>query len=307
MPARHYALALGCGRGFGGSERKLAVKLGVTEKELDGLKGKVVAALKGGPLDPEQIKERVEVRNLGEEGKKKGLTTTLPVALGELQVEGEIRRIPVNGRLDGQRYRYGVWRKNPLHGFGLSQEECARELARLYWQWAGPAALSEFQWFSGLGVKASKAAVEGLGLRPLEDGSEKLMTADGLEALRAYRAPKEPCYALVSSLDGITLLRRSVRDLLADAEANIPMVQGLSELPNNAILERGTLVGLWEYDPEAGGIAWTTFEKAPKKLQAEVEHVAEWIRTQLGDARSFSLDSPRSRAPRIAALRKAGH
>jgi len=30
----------------------------------------------------------------------------------------------------------------------------------------------------------------------------------------------------------------------------------------------------------------------------------EQLRTQLGDARSFSLDSPKSRVPRIEALRK---
>jgi hypothetical protein len=31
----------------------------------------------------------------------------------------------------------------------------------------------------------------------------------------------------------------------------------------------------------------------------------EFVRSQLGDARSFSLDSPKSRAPRVEALRKA--
>lgn len=45
-------------------------------------------------------------RNLGEAGKKKGVITTLPVALGILQAHGEIRRVPVNGRLDQQRYGY---------------------------------------------------------------------------------------------------------------------------------------------------------------------------------------------------------
>lgn len=307
VPARHYALALKCAQSFGGAERKTAVKLGVKEKELDTLRVQVLAALKDGPLDPEQIKERVDVRNLGEEGKKKGLTTTLPVALGELQLSGEIRRISTNGRLDGQRYRYGLWPANPLRGFALTEEECAAELAKLYWSWTGPATLSEFQWFSGLGVKAARAAVAGLGLRPVEEGSERLMTAEGLDAMRAYRAPKAACCRLVASLDGITLLRRSVRDLLPDPDASFPMVQGLTDLPGHAIVDRGTLLGLWEFDPEAGQIAWMTFAKAPKQLEAEVSRMAEWIKDQLGDARSFSLDTPRTRAPRLAALRKAGH
>ena len=39
------------------------------------------------PLDPRQLKDELgeSVRNLGEEGKKKGATTTLPTALGILQ------------------------------------------------------------------------------------------------------------------------------------------------------------------------------------------------------------------------------
>ncbi len=105
------------------------------------------------------------MRNLGEEGKKKGVTTTLPLALGRLQAAGEIRRIPINGRLDQQRYRYAAWVPNPLDGFRLSEEETFTELARRYFAWIAPATLAEFQWFSGLGVKAAQAAVEPLALR----------------------------------------------------------------------------------------------------------------------------------------------
>lgn len=306
VPSCHFALALGCARSFGGAERKVAVRLGVKEKELDSLREKVLAALTDGPLDPEQIKERVEVRNLGEEGKKKGLSTTLPVALGELQLAGGIRRISSNGRLDGQRYRYALWRPNPLDGFRLSPEECATELARLYWRWTGPATLAEFQWFSGLGVKAARQAAAPLGLVPLEENSDRLLFPDDLDALHSFRVPKSPCHVLVSSLDGIALLRRGVRDLLPDPDAASPLLKGLSDLPSHAILDRGALAGLWEFDPERGEIAWMSFEKAPKQLEAEVARTAEWIRIQLGDARSFSLDSPNSRAPRIKALRRAG-
>jgi hypothetical protein len=37
-----------------------------------------------------------------------------------------------------------------------------------------------------------------------------------------------------------------------------------------------------------------------------VAHTEAYVRDQLGDARSFSLDSPKSRAPRLAALRSVG-
>jgi hypothetical protein len=42
-----------------------------------------------------------------------------------------------------------------------------------------------------------------------------------------------------------------------------------------------------------------------KALTAAVEETEAYVRDQLGDARSFSLDSPKSRAPRIQVLRKA--
>jgi hypothetical protein len=133
LPSNDFALGLAAGRGVDG-EIKTAIKLGVTEKEIDKLCDAVVAALEKGPLDPEGLREATgkSVRNLGPEGKKKGLTTTLPVALERLQASGEIRRVPTNGRFDQQRYQYALWRPNPLRAFKLSPEEVHTELARKY-------------------------------------------------------------------------------------------------------------------------------------------------------------------------------
>src|SRR5262249_19623283 len=147
-----FALGLKVGEAFSGAEMKTASKLGVTEKEIDKLCDAVVKALAKGPLVPDAIRDATgnASRSLGEEGKKKGLTTTLPVALGKLQVVGEIRRIPVNGRLDQQRYQYTLWRPNPATHFKLSAEEAYVELAKRYFRWIGPATMSEFQQFAGL-------------------------------------------------------------------------------------------------------------------------------------------------------------
>ena len=159
VPANDFALALRVGQAFNG-DLNTARKLGVTDTEIDKLCTAVVHALAPGPLDPEELRDATggASRSLGPEGKKKGLTTTLPLALGKLQATGEIRRLPTNGRLDQQRYRYTLWRPNPLANFHLSAEEAYTELARRYFRWIGPATLAEFQWFSGLGVKAAKSA-----------------------------------------------------------------------------------------------------------------------------------------------------
>lgn len=42
------------------------------------------------------------------------------------------------------------------------------------------------------------------------------------------------------------------------------------------------------------------FKKSESKA---VERTQDYVRNELGDARSFSLDSPKSREPRLAALR----
>ena len=125
--------------------------------------------------------------------------------------------------------------------------------------------------------------------------------------------PKKPRYALVSGLDGLFLLRRSLDGLVEpkDAKRKVFGDKGLqplgllSDLPSHAIVDRGRVVGLWEYDPSTESIAWAAFVEKDKALKDAVARMQTYVRDELGDARSFSLDSPKSRAPRIAALRKA--
>jgi len=296
LPASDFALGLAAGQGFDG-EIKTAAKLGVTVKEIDKLCDAVVSALEKGPLDPDGLREATgkAVRNLGPEGKKKGLTTTLPVALGKLQESGDIRRVPVNGRFDQQRYQYALWRPNPLRGFKRSSEEVHTELARKYFSWFGPASAAEFQRFSGLGVKAAKAALEPLKLEGIKVAPGEITPGDQLfflpgerSGFDAFKPPKEPHYSLLGSIDSMFEHRTQFEDF-----------------ESLAIVDRGRLVGVWEYDQPTESIAWVPFVKKDKALEQAVTRTEKFVRNQLGDARSFSLDSPKSRAPRIAALRKA--
>src|SRR4051812_30613521 len=118
----------------------------------------------------------------------------------------------------------------------------------------------------------------------------------------SYRPPEEPCYSLVSSIDGISLLRRDLPSLLAEAdqarqvfgERGLRHIGGLQDLPNHGIFDRGHLIGLWEYDPTEARIAWTSFVPRTPELEQSVARTEAYVRDQLGDARSFSLDSPES-------------
>jgi hypothetical protein len=311
VPAAHFGLALQVGRGAPEAELKVLAKLGVTRGEVDKLCGAVLDVVGPEPMDPTQLKDTLgrAVRSLGDEGRKRGASTTLPAALGLLQAAGEIRRVPVNGRLDQQRYGYVRW--TPPSS-GLDDEEARVELARLYFGWTGPATLGHFRWFSAFTAAVAKAAIAPLGLVDVGDG---LLLPPDLEAeFRAYRAPAAPRYSLLAGIDSLVLLRRDHVALLdPDDASRSSAVRGekplaaVADLPDHPIVDRGRIVGLWQYDPGEGRVVSWLFQPAedPGALAAAVARTEAYVRDELGDARSFSLDSPKTRAPRLAALRDA--
>src|SRR5205823_12385381 len=152
----------------------------------------------------------------------------------------------------------------------------------------------EFQWFSALGVKAAKDAVAPLGLVPAKGADDRLLLPDDVAAWNGFAPSSEPQYALVSSLDSIAAARRDLRSLLDERDYTRATVVdmatkplgGLSDLPSHAILDRGRVIGLWEYDVESSTIAWGTFGvKKTTPLDSAIERTEAFVRDQLGDAR----------------------
>ncbi len=313
VPQEDYALALRLAVLAGHVEVKSALKLGVTQEELERLCDAVLGALSKTPKDPDDLRAELggTVRSLGEAGKKKGITTTLPVALGMLQLRGAIRRVPSNGRLDQQRYRYALWRPNPLQGVALDEEEAWTRMAEKYLRWIGPATLEELCWFTGMGKRVAAGILRSLGAVPLAEGDPRLVLAEDLDALHAMPPPGDAAFVLVGSIDAIAAHRRDSRALLDEADRENPLMGragAFADLPDHAILDRGRLVGLWEFDPAEGVIVAATFDPRLAKqpaLREAISLTGRYVREELGDARSFSIDSPKSRAPKLAALRAA--
>ena len=129
--------------------------------------------------------------------------------------------------------------------------------------------------------------------------------------LARHRPSSTPRYRFVSNLDGLLLFRREIAPLLDGNDGARPMWTekglqaggALMDLSNQAIVDRGRIVGLWDWDGVNGRLVWTSFAPADAALKVEAERMAAWIEVELGDVRSFSLDSPESRGPRLAALR----
>lgn len=313
LPAADFALGLQLGAAAARTELAVCARLGVPGSEIDGVGAAVLTALEdaGRPMDPRELKTALGdvVRSLGAEGRKRGVSTTLPVALGLLQSTGEIRRVPVTGRLDRQRYAYARWCPSPVASSRLSSEEAGTELAHRYWAWTGGASPTQFRWFSALTARAATAAVTPLGLVPLT--GDLLAPPEDAGAFADFRPPEDPDYALVSWIDGITLLRRDLPSVLdpADRERRLPaalattQLGGLGDLPAQGIVDRGRVVGLWEYDPERAEIAWAPFGEPDDGLRAAVTRTEAYVRDQLGDARGSSLDNPAKRRERLDAIR----
>ncbi|MEJ3657181.1 crosslink repair DNA glycosylase YcaQ family protein [Actinomycetes bacterium KLBMP 9759] len=311
LPAADYALGLTAGAGAPEAELAAAVKhLGVTTGEVDELCAAVLDLLgsAAGPLGPTAIRSGVgdAARGLGDAGRKRGMSSTVPLALGLLQARGLIRRVPVDGRLDRQRFGYAPWEPSPLDR-PLDPAAALVELARRYFTWAGPASIKHFRWFSGASAAAAERAVAELHL--VDIGGDLFVPADLAAELETFERPAAPQYALVSWIDGIHLLHRELGRLLDPADAGRREPAGrrtlgeLADPPCQLVMDRGRIVGLWEFDPDAGEIVHQLFVPRDDALDAAIARTEAFARDDLGDVRGMSLDSPTARAPRLEALR----
>jgi len=288
---------------------KVLGRLGVDRGEITLLEEQVVHALAeaSGPLDPKQLREELgeSVRSLGEEGKKKGASTTLPTALGLLQRDGRIRRVPVNGRLDQQRYTYTLWGLPPSP---LGIDAARTELIRKYLGWTGGATLKQSQWFTGFTVAQSKAALAAVSAVevPTAGGDVLWMLPDDVERLAALEVPAEEQIQLLAGTDSLVVQRRNAGELFEDGDGAATLLGATlaqqADLTDHPILDRGRIIGLWQYDPAGQRIAHWLFAGSTPRIEQRIAEVEAWIREDLGDFRSFSLDSPASRQERIDAL-----
>src|SRR5262249_40570276 len=116
-----------------------------------------------------------------------------------------------------------------------------------------------------------------------------------------------------SMLDNIIHLRRELVPHLdaEDAARKMPndvkrrAAGQLTDLEYNVVVDRGRIIGLWDWDGIAGELVWATFAKASKEARAAADELARYVQKDLGAVRSFSLDSPESRGERLDALRAA--
>jgi Winged helix DNA-binding domain len=301
-------------------------KAGIAPTELADVGEAVLKALRKGPLSTDALRKALPegtVRSLGDKGKKVGLSSTLPPAVRHLEFEGKVERTLEGGRLDSERYLWRLPAKNPLTGAKVPGEPVERHarLAAIFFRQAGPATVENFAAWTALSQRDARAAMERLPLVPVavEGFSDEAWVLEEELARLREPAPATSSLSMLPGEDGY-LAFHGGPGLLTDPKHHareIPVwgsTQGSTlgdarHMGMRGLFDGDKLVGLWEYDPDAGAVVFSTFDKlAPKRrkeVQALAEDVGTFLREDLGHARSFSIDSEdsvRERAALVKAL-----
>jgi hypothetical protein len=287
-------------------------KVGIAPTELADVGEAVLKALRKGPLSTDALRKALPegtVRSLGEKGKKVGISSTLPPALRHLEFEGKLERTLEGGLLDTERYLWRLPAKSPFTGAKVPTEPVERHarIAATFFRQAGPATLENFTSWAALSQREARAAMEKLPLVPMAvEGfaDEAWMMEEELAVLRE-KAPATSSLSMLAFEDPYLAFHGGPAPLTDPAHhaREIPVwgntrggtLGDARYMHMRSLFDGDKLVGLWEYDPDAGAVVFGTFDKlAPKRrkaVEALAGEVASFLRDDVGHARSFSLDT----------------
>jgi len=289
VPREDAPIALAAGRrSFGVRLKKIAVE----RKEIDALADRILKTIGDGVRSPDALRDEIPprlIRDLGDAGKKLGFSSTLPIALRVLQVEGRVLRLAEDFRLDAKRYFYRRWPDSlPIRGFAGDLDAA---LAERFLTWAAPATADDFAFWAGIGKTAAKRAldvgrtsVRPVGLRP--DPHHILLLPFRDNYFQLHR--------------GLTAFAKGVE--LLDMSNKPAPIERLASLHHNAIVVDGELRGIWEYDKSEEKVIWRMFRKT-RGVEEAIAELEQFIREELGDHKFYAFDHGRTREVRLAFIR----
>ncbi len=285
VPRADAGLALAAGR------RSLAErlrKLPVDRRDIESLGARILKVIGDGVFTTDQLRRALppgSIADLGDAGKRLGITSTLPAALKILQSEGRVLRTNAEQRLDGKTHLYRRW---PAEIDTTPPPDLDRALAVRFLAWSAPGEIDDFAWWAGIGKRVAK---EAMGPLRVDDVSLPPRRRDDAILLLPFR-------------DNLFGLHRGLEPFVEDEDAEVMDTGGraipASEaemLHHNAIVVGGVLRGIWEFDGEK--IVSKTFGKAPRGLDAALAEMETFIREQLGDHKYYAFDSGATRAKRV--------
>ena len=313
VPRAHAALALRLADSLSATRNTRDLeKAGATEHELEVLGEHILEALAEGPASTTSMRNRLPsdaARSLGEAGKKVGITSTLPPALRRLEFAGRVERCPLDSRLDHERYAWRLPTDNVLQTAPqlADVDEVHKDMAALYFSWAGPATRKEFASWTGLNQTQARAAIAAAGLVEVEVE----LLGECFAHPDSQRPSASERVALLPALDNFFGLRASALPLVEPEHAHIEVAMfgnrpsvplGEATLPlERTMAHAGRIVGTWGWDTEEGRVEAHAFDAAQPDAE-ELRAATQLLRT-LGHGKSFSLDNDQSLQTRLDRMR----
>lgn len=298
-------------------------KAGVQPGEVEEVAKAALATLRErGPLTTDGLRKALPagtLRSLGEQGKKVGISSPLPGALRRLEFDGLVERTLENRRLDSERYLWRATVESSFDGVRLPDDpiDLYAGMARIFFHAAGVATLKDFAGWTGIAQRDAKAAVERLGLLPIEvEGSRDLHYLP--EDRRGLLEQPADAVALLSFEDNLIHLHGGPAFLVDEAHHDAPVpswgmgrpstLGDAKHLAMRSFVAEGKVAGFWEYDPDAREIVVRPFSPLAPATKAKVDEAAadlsRFLTDELGHGRSFSLDTDEELRKRSAKIRE---
>lgn len=290
VPRADAGLALAAGRRT--LDERLR-KLPVDRRTIETLGAKILKVIGDGIFTTDQLRRALppnSIEDLGEAGKRLGITSTLTAALKLLHAQGNVLRTNAEGRLDGKTHLYRRW---PKEIDTTPPPDLDRALAARFLSWSAPTTTDDFAWWAGIGKRAAKEAMGPLRVDDI--------------ALPPHR--RDDNILLLPFRDNLFGLHRGLEPFVEDDDAEVMDTGGraipASEaemLHHNAIVAGGVLRGIWEFDGYQ--IVAKVFGKPPRGLDVAVAEMETFIREQLGDHKYYAFDSGATRKRRVEFVRR---
>jgi hypothetical protein len=296
----------------------------ITDPEMEKLKKAVIQALAGQTRTYEDLLDEVPaglVRDFPPSLRRYGLAGSLWLAINLLKEEGRIVRLQAARRLDTPEYSFALLSDllPDTDLFSLKPEHANVELAAEYFLREGPARVRDFAWWAGIHVTEAMRALEEVSpsvvsVRVQGSRDPFFMSSSLVEEFRDFSPPQSPVVNFIPYRDIYLKGQREVVDrFVPSRHYDKPFLRLSGKLMNDplaTVIRDGRVVGVWDWDPDAGGrLDFELFEEdlsrgVKSRIARRAKELDAFITESLGQVRLQGFDYGRHQMTRIRDLKR---
>ncbi len=199
--------------------------------------------------------------------------------LAHIVSRAELDGLITSGPMRGKQVTYALFDERAEKAKILRRDEAAARLALAYFKGHGPAQVADFAWWSGLGAKESRDALESI-----KSSLDSISTNDKTYwyVPRAGEPPRIPVALLLSIYDEYTIAYKDRSDL---SEArNIERMIAMGNALTSVMVINGRVAGTWKKSVKKGilEIVLSPFRELTKREIKALEEEGSRFATYLG-------------------------